>query len=243
MARRLLTEPGGRFEEEIRPRNDPHLALDSLGASVIKLTTGRIAFVFLTLSAPLMGVALGCEGPSAARLSEGADVETKAASFTIVVLPDTQYYAATYPEILEAQTKWIVQERDAAGIALVVHEGDIVDRDEPRQWERASRSLHVLDGVVPYVLSAGNHDYRKSGPIHQSRDAHRPLLPRAGHRAEAHASSGTFEPGRIENTLRDRRDGGRPLADLVPGVRAARRGPRLGRRRREALRRHCQPSW
>ena len=44
----------------------------------------------------------------------------------------------------------------------MVHEGDIVDKDEPRQWASASESLHLLDGVVPYMLSSGNHDYSRS---------------------------------------------------------------------------------
>ena len=59
----------------------------------------------------------------------------------------------------DAQTAWIVAEHAAGNIAFVLHEGDIVDDDVAAQWMRASHSLHVLDGVVPYVLSAGNHDY------------------------------------------------------------------------------------
>ena len=122
-----------------------------------------------------------------------------APSFTVVALPDTQYYAAAHPEILDAQTRWIARRRDADRIALVVHEGDIVDADEPRQWERAARSLHALDGVVPYVLSAGNHDYRR--PAGTSADTlDRRLLPggrlRGGSRAQ-----GDVRAGHIENSF------------------------------------------
>jgi hypothetical protein len=143
------------------------------------LSRGRAPFEFSTLRQPpfvfvppatlALGVALLA---GALSLTAGCALPTRSAvaaeegpSYTVVVLPDTQYYTAAHPDILQAQADWIVRERDAAGISLVVHEGDIVDADEPPQWERAARSLHQLDGVVPYVLSTGNHDY------HRTRDA------------------------------------------------------------------------
>lgn len=132
--------------------------------------------------------------------SNGAMAADDAASFTVVVLPDTQYYAADHPQILEAQTRWIVQRRAADRIALVVHEGDVVDADEPRQWEAASRSLHELDGVVPYVLAAGNHDYRRSGAL-LSRDSSMSGYFPPARFAERSWFGGTFEPGRIEDSF------------------------------------------
>ena len=120
--------------------------------------------------------------------------------FTLVVLPDTQYYAAKHPEILEAQARWIGREREAARIAFVVHEGDIVDEDVDQQWESAARSLHQLDGVVPYVLSVGNHDYRRAGRLitrHTRIDDYFPPATIAGNSW----FRGSFEPGRIENTF------------------------------------------
>lgn len=77
---------------------------------------------------------------------------------TVVVLPDTQFYACAYPKIFEQQTRWIVEQRAAFGIALVLHTGDIVDTDVTSQWDVASDALHQLDGVVPYLAVPGNHD-------------------------------------------------------------------------------------
>lgn len=85
--------------------------------------------------------------------------EMRPEPFTVIVLPDTQYYALAYPEIFDAQTRWIMEQKMPGRIAFVLHEGDIVDSDVTEQWERASRSLHQLDGVVPYVLAIGNHEY------------------------------------------------------------------------------------
>lgn len=79
-------------------------------------------------------------------------------AFSIVVLPDTQFYAERYPEIFESQAAWIRDNVTAQNIAFVLHEGDIVNRNVAEQWDVASMALHSLDNVLPYVLSAGNHD-------------------------------------------------------------------------------------
>lgn len=86
------------------------------------------------------------------------DAGAASAPFTIAVLPDTQFYTLAYPEIFEAQTRWIAANKDAEQIAFVLHEGDIVQNDTPEEWSRAGRYLHALDGIVPYALARGNHD-------------------------------------------------------------------------------------
>ena len=40
--------------------------------------------------------------------------------FTIVVLPDPQNYAASYPSIYNAQTQWCADNRAPRNIALVI---------------------------------------------------------------------------------------------------------------------------
>ena len=44
-------------------------------------------------------------------------------SFSIVVLPDTQTYAAQKPEIFHAETQWIVDNRRRQRIRFVSHVG------------------------------------------------------------------------------------------------------------------------
>jgi len=92
-------------------------------------------------------------------------VNSGADSFTLIVLPDTQYYSQLYPEIYSAQTQWIVENRDNLNIVFVSHLGDIVqnnDRDEA-EWQAANVAMSMLDDVVPYGVLPGNHDLQVGG--------------------------------------------------------------------------------
>jgi len=81
--------------------------------------------------------------------------------FTVVMLPDTQLYSKNHPHLFHAQTEWVRTNREAANIVFVTHVGDIVqDRSKVRaQWEVASQTMARLDGVVPWGVAIGNHDY------------------------------------------------------------------------------------
>ncbi len=110
---------------------------------------------------------------------------------TIVVLPDTQYYASRFPGVLAEQTGWILDRQHDLRIALVLQLGDLVDSAYDRtQWNVVSASLHRLDGRVPYLVVPGNHDT----------DAHRlgPIDDYFGPRSMPWIT-GTMEPGKIEN--------------------------------------------
>jgi hypothetical protein len=99
-----------------------------------------------------LGTALGPDAGS------GTDAEPPA-PVTVVVLPDTQYYASSYPDVFPSQTDWIYYQKASLNIAAVLHVGDVVDGAfDENQWKVANASLRVLDGVVPYVLVPGNHD-------------------------------------------------------------------------------------
>jgi hypothetical protein len=119
--------------------------------------------------------------------------------FTIVVLPDTQFYAQAFPAIFKAQTDWILAHREDQRIAFVLHEGDIVNFDFDEQWAVAAQSLHTLDGKVPYVLAAGNHDLSwKGGRLSRDADLMNHYFP-ASALAALPWPTGTFEPGRVES--------------------------------------------
>jgi hypothetical protein len=82
-------------------------------------------------------------------------------SFTLVLLPDTQSYVASFPEILTAQTTWVVNNRK--NIAFVLQQGDMTDNNSQLQWEVASKSYSLMDGKVPYTFVPGNHDMGTNG--------------------------------------------------------------------------------
>lgn len=81
--------------------------------------------------------------------------------FTIAMLPDTQRYSESRPDLFFAQTNWIKQNRDKENIVFVTHVGDLVQNrsKKPEEWKVADEAMAVLDGVVPYGIAIGNHDY------------------------------------------------------------------------------------
>jgi len=90
---------------------------------------------------------------------------TVAQDFTIVALPDTQHYSASYPQIFNAQTQWIKDNASALNIKLVLGEGDIVNGGgDLGQWQNADVAMRTLNGVVDYMSAIGNHDYDHNDP-------------------------------------------------------------------------------
>ncbi|HEV8184195.1 MAG TPA: metallophosphoesterase [Candidatus Angelobacter sp.] len=85
--------------------------------------------------------------------------------FTIVALPDTQFYSSLNPQIFAAQTQWIANHVQDQNIKLVVGLGDIVDAGgDLTQWQNADAAVRLLDGQVPYMMAIGNHDYDQNNP-------------------------------------------------------------------------------
>jgi len=95
----------------------------------------------------------------AAVLGIASGVARAESSFTIVALPDTQFYSESYPTTFTAQTNWIKNNQVGQNIVFVTHEGDIVDNyDNTTQWSNATSAMDNLNGVVRYATCPGNHD-------------------------------------------------------------------------------------
>ena len=86
--------------------------------------------------------------------------------FSVVLLPDTQYYSESHPTIFQQQTQWIVDNRAAWNIQAVLGEGDIVNTPgQAYEWINADEAIHTLDVAnIPYALAIGNHDYDNIAP-------------------------------------------------------------------------------
>lgn len=94
---------------------------------------------------------------------DGAPKGIEKDAFTIVVLPDTQNYSEKFPSQFLAQTRWIVENKRDRNIACVLHLGDVTNHNTEHEWQNAVKAMELLDGVVPYFMVPGNHDYSKGG--------------------------------------------------------------------------------
>jgi hypothetical protein len=83
---------------------------------------------------------------------------TTAAPFTLIVLPDTQYYTLGYPQILDEMLAWAAETVDEHETAFLLHEGDLTHENSEEEWSNARRSFDLIEGVLPYAVCVGNHD-------------------------------------------------------------------------------------
>ncbi|MBC6457055.1 metallophosphoesterase [Actinomadura sp. HBU206391] len=113
---------------------------------------------FVSLGFALAVVVGVLTAPSPA--SAGGGHGSAKGDFTLVVLPDTQLAVQNKPELFEAQTQWILDNRKSADIPFVVHVGDVVEwPSRVSDWERAARAMYPLNRKVPYAIALGNHDF------------------------------------------------------------------------------------
>jgi hypothetical protein len=120
--------------------------------------------------------------------------------FSIACLPDTQMYSQNGPERFLAQTQWIVAQRERYNIQAVLHEGDVVNRNQPEQWANAQAALRLLDAAeIPYLIAIGNHDYDVKADANRLATAFNGLFPPSRYTAHAWWQGDFFEPGRTDN--------------------------------------------
>jgi predicted MPP superfamily phosphohydrolase len=81
--------------------------------------------------------------------------------FSFIILPDTQYYTLSQPDIFHRQMDWIVENKNLFNIQYVVHMGDITDNDQDYEWEVASSCFKTLENAgIPYSIVYGNNDMK-----------------------------------------------------------------------------------
>jgi len=91
--------------------------------------------------------------------------------FTIVVLPDPQNYAQSYPSTYYAQTQWCVDNRVSRNIVFVAGLGDMTNDASTTQWGVASTAFATLDMAgLPYGMCVGNHDQNPTGSARTGSD-------------------------------------------------------------------------
>ncbi|MGV3509137.1 MAG: metallophosphoesterase [Sphingobacteriaceae bacterium] len=95
-------------------------------------------------------------------------------SWSMILLPDPQTYVKyeRNQPILDLMMAWISENVDKLNIKIVLCTGDLVEQNElinpngtagnqtsKAQWKAVSSAFDKLNGKVPYVTAAGNHDY------------------------------------------------------------------------------------
>lgn len=118
---------------------------------------------------------------------------------SVVLLPDTQYYAEKYPEVLDSQINWIA--RNARNIQLVIQQGDLTQNNNDKEWQVVQQAFSRLDHKLPYVLAVGNHDMGSTpGKFSDVRNTslYNQYFP-VGRMAQLPGFGGTFEAGKMDN--------------------------------------------
>lgn len=111
---------------------------------------------------------------SSTRAAYTPDLPHAPGAWTMVVVPDVQGYSdhSEYAPIMYQMLDWVVANKEQLNTQLVLQVGDIVyqngvllaaqssgDQNSAQQWANAKQAFAKLDGVLPYVLVPGNHDF------------------------------------------------------------------------------------
>ncbi len=87
---------------------------------------------------------------------------SQALAFCMIWLSDTQNYSGGYPDTFYTMTDGIVENKAAMDIRFVFHTGDLVSASRSeQQWQVAAQAMQRLNGKIPYLCAAGNHDVGK----------------------------------------------------------------------------------
>ena len=143
----------------------------------------RYRFTGLVCLAALLCAAIGSGifAQSFAGSTSKAAISTSDPDFSIVLFPDTQYYHGGNNYIFQDQANWVVANRSALNIKVVIGLGDMVDggglplnssgnvagscQNAPpstwqQQWQESQAAMKILTSHgVPYMPTIGNHDY------------------------------------------------------------------------------------
>ncbi|MEI6606622.1 MAG: alkaline phosphatase family protein, partial [Verrucomicrobiota bacterium] len=143
--------------------SDSHRHLDTLG--IDKVRSNLLALALL----PVLTISWAFTAGSEAQAAVGPD-------FTLVTLPDTQFYAENADgqraATFSAQTKWIAEHRESLNIAFVSHMGDVVNSSpNPAEWAVADAALAIIENPaltaggagIPWGVAPGNHDLEPYG--------------------------------------------------------------------------------
>lgn len=74
----------------------------------------------------------------------------------LAVLPDTQSYLESCPEIMEQQFEWLAE--NSEDFDYILHVGDITQGNTHAEWALSKIYFDKINNKVPYAIALGNHD-------------------------------------------------------------------------------------
>jgi len=83
--------------------------------------------------------------------------------FSILVLPDTQYYVACRSAHLGHQVAYALEQAEAQNIQLVLTVGDLTEHNSDTEWAFFRQAVAPLFERIPLILTTGNHDHGVEG--------------------------------------------------------------------------------
>ncbi|TWT98070.1 hypothetical protein Pla108_22260 [Botrimarina colliarenosi] len=228
-----LRNSAGRLVDLVNFDDDPPWPTDSPDGSSVMLLPNELSALAndsgLSWKPSMAGVygaqyRYGADG-SLDRASPGyVAVEAQAAftpspdaAWSMVVFPDTQNYSKSSGDrpIFSQMAQWVVDHKSDFNIQFVLQEGDIVnqnsqvnptsgDQSGDEQWRNAKEAMILLDGVVPYAMAPGNHDYGSTNAQDRStqfndyfKQTDNPLVDPA----QGGALRSVMTPGELDNAI------------------------------------------
>jgi hypothetical protein len=125
--------------------------------------------------------------------------------FSIILLPDTQHYTSSYPEMIYKQMDWIVENKSPLNIQYVIQLGDLTNNNKENAWEVASKSFKILENKgIPYSIVYGDNDMKNPDKNYYDGKRHTEYLHKyfPVSRLENQSSwwkGGFFDPEKIDN--------------------------------------------
>ena len=127
------------------------------------MTTGEATIREAPMRTNTWIISLGLAALSAMAWGQSApptgDLPFVKGSQTLVVLPDTEGYPRKRPATFRAMLQWVADQRESRSVVGLLHVGDVTNDNDPAEWRVARNCFDLIEGKIPYVLAAGNHDY------------------------------------------------------------------------------------
>ena len=86
-------------------------------------------------------------------------VELDEYAYSMALVGDVQKVNRYAPENLAKIYDWLLANKEDKKIAFAMNLGDLTDRSTVAEWANIKTQLHRLDGILPYSIVRGNHDY------------------------------------------------------------------------------------